>query len=73
VSFCDDGAAVDAGAGAEIDDPVGLLHSVFIVFDHDQGISSIFQSGENFQEVGIVARMEADTRFVEDVEDALEV
>ena len=31
----DDAAAVVAGAGAEVDDPVGVRHDRLVVLDHD--------------------------------------
>ncbi len=40
------GFAQLAGAGAEVDDPVGLLHRLFVVLDHDQCVAEIAQPFE---------------------------
>ncbi len=66
----DDGAAVFPRFRADIDDVVGSPHGVVIVFDDDEGIAQIAQVAQGVEEAVIVPLMEADRRFIEDVEDA---
>jgi len=57
----------------EIDEIVGGANGVLVVLDHDHGIAEIAQLTQRFKEPFVVALMEADARFVEDVEDAGEL
>src|SRR5947199_297231 len=45
-------------------------NGVFVMLNHEHGISEIAQAGEGGQEAIVVALMQADARFVENVEDA---
>ena len=66
-------AARGAGAGAEVDDAVGVRHDLLVVLDDEQGVALGAQRlGGRDQPLG-VAGVEADARLVEDVEDAGEV
>ena len=40
-AFADDAAAGVAAAGTEVDDPVGALHDVGVVLDHDHGVALV--------------------------------
>ncbi len=65
-----DFAAAHARAGAEVDDVVGRPHRVFIVLDDDDRVAQVAQAGERGEQPLVVARVQADRRFVEDVEHA---
>ena len=64
-------AAAVARAGSEVDQVVGRLDHLAVVLDEDQRVAQVaevLQSASS--KPGVVARMEADRRLVEDVEDA---
>src|SRR5688500_13540596 len=53
----DDPAAVVAGAGAEVDDPVGVRHDRLVVLDHDHrlaGVDEPVEQAEQLLDVGEV-------------------
>ena len=66
----DDLAAVHAGAGADVDDVVGLADRLLVVLDHDHGVAGVAQVLERGEQAVVVALVQADGRLVEDVEDA---
>ena len=66
----DDLAAMDAGAGADIDHIVGDADGVLVVLDHDHGVAEVAQPLERVEEPGVVALMQPDRRLVEHVEHA---
>ena len=68
----DDMAAEAAGAGAEVEDIVGVADGVFVVFDDEDGVAEIAQPYESLDEAGVVALVQADGGLVEDVEHAAE-
>ena len=72
-NLSDDLAAFDSGPGAEVDEVGGRADGVFVVLDEDEGIALGLEGLQSAEEGLVVARVEADGRFVEDVEDALEV
>ena len=59
-----------AGTGTEIDDVIGMLDRIFVVFDDDDGVAEIAQAIERQQQALVVALMQADRWLVEDVHDA---
>ena len=61
-------AAPLAGAGAEVDHPVGRADRVFVVLDHDHRVALVAEGLERAQELDVVSRMQADRRLVEHVE-----
>ncbi len=63
-------AAVDAGAGADVDDVIGGEDRVFVVLDDDHGVAEVAQVFERGQQAVVVALVQADGGFVEDVEHA---
>ena len=69
-AFGDDHAAVFAGAGADVDDPVGGADGLLVVLDDHDGVAEVAQALEGADEAGVVALVEADAGFVEDVHDA---
>ena len=66
----DDLATVLAGAGADVDDPVGGADGVLVVLDDDQGVAEVLEPHQRLDEALVVALVQADGRLVEDVEDA---
>ena len=69
-ALCDHVAAVDAGAGADVQHPVGGADGVLVVLDHDHGVAEVAQALERFQKPGIVALVQPDGGLVEHVEHA---
>ncbi len=63
-------AASLACAGAEIHDVIGAAYRFFIVLDDEDRIAEIAQSFERAQQAAIVARVQADRRFIEHVQHA---
>src|SRR5262249_50086899 len=66
----DDFAPAHPGAGAEIDDVVGRPHRLLVVLDDDDGVAHVAQPFEAPQQALVVARVQADARFVENVQHA---
>ena len=72
VPCADDLAAVDAGAGAHVDDMVGVADRVLVMLDDEHGVAEAAQALEGFEQAVVVLLVEADRGLVEDVEDARE-
>ena len=68
----DDLTAVHARAGAKVDHVVAGPDGVFVVFDHEYRVTEIAQVAQGLDEPFIVALMQADRGFIEDVHDASE-
>ena len=66
-------AAMDAGAGTQIDDQIGRLNGRLVMLDHQHAVAQLFEPAQSFQQHGVVARVQADGRFVEDVANAAQV
>ena len=64
----DDASAVVSGAGAEVDDPVGVCHDGWVVFDDDDGFAGVDPAVEGFEHVLDVGDVQACGGFVEDVD-----
>ena len=62
--------AARAGAGADVDQPVGGAHHFFIMLDDKHRIALLLQVAQRFDQSGIVARVQADRGFVENVQHA---
>ena len=65
-----DVAAVDAGAGADVEHVVGGADRVLVVLDHDHGVAEVAQPLQRFEEPRVVALVQPDRRLVEHVEHA---
>ena len=63
-------AAMHAGARADIHHVVGQTYGVLVVFDDDYRVAEVAQVGEGGQQALIVALVQADGGFVEDVHHA---
>ena len=64
----DDHTAAIAAFRPHVDDPIGGLDHVKIVFDDNNRVAVITQSVEHFQQQINVGEMQASGRFVEDIE-----
>ncbi len=69
-SAVDDVAAVLAGAGPDVDDPVALEDRLLVVLDDDHRVAEVAQPGEGVDEAAVVALVQADRRLVEHVQRA---
>ena len=56
----DDLAAVDRGAGADVDEMVGSADRVLVVLHHDDGVADVAQAVQRLPEPRIVALVQAD-------------
>ena len=66
-------ATMNAGGGAEIDDAVGVEHEFVVVLHDKEGVSFITKSLERFDQAIVVAGVQTDAGFVQDVEHAGQV
>jgi hypothetical protein len=66
-----DPAAVVAGTGAEVDDPVGVGHDRLVVLDDEDRLAGVHEPVEQAEELGDVGEVEARGGLVEDVDAAL--
>src|SRR5208283_364163 len=69
-SLSDDLAAMDAGAGADIDDVIGGKDRVLIMLDDDHAVAEIAQAPERVEQPVIVALVQAYRRLIEHIEHA---
>ena len=65
-------AAVSAGTGTDVDQPVGRAQGGLVVLDHDDRIADVTQLLESAEQPSVVSRVQADRGLVEDVEHALQ-
>ncbi len=63
-------AAMYAGPRPQIDDVVGLPDRVLIMLDHDDRIAEIAQIHQRVEQPLVVALVQADRGFIEDIHDA---
>ena len=61
-------SALGAGPGTELDEVIGATKGLLIVFDHQQGVTKIAEGGEEVEQAGVVRGVEADARFIQDIE-----
>jgi hypothetical protein len=66
-AFEDDASAVDAGAWAHLDEVVRGEHHVAVMFDDEDGVAEVAQAANRADEALMVARVQTDAGFVEDV------
>ena len=64
----DEFAAAHAGAGAEVQDVIGVADGVGVVLDDEDGIAQVAQAGQGAEQAVVVALMQADAGFVQNVE-----
>ena len=66
-------AAVSSGSGAEVDDMVGPRHRLIVMLHHEEGISLAAEGFQGVEELVVVAGVQANGGFVENVEDAPQI
>ena len=66
----DDGAAVLAGAGTDVDDPVALADGLLVVLDDEHGVAEVAQPDQRVDQPAVVALVQTDRRLVEHVQRA---
>ncbi len=66
----DDLAAVLAGPGPDVHDPVRGPDRLLVVLDDEDRVAEVAQARQRRDELGVVALVEPDRRLVEDVQDA---
>ena len=66
----DDMAAVDAGAGANIDEVIGGTDGVLVVFDNYQSVAQVAQLGEGGKQAVVIPLVQADAGFIQHVQDS---
>ena len=59
-----------ARADAEIDQVIGAADRVFVVLHHDHGVADIAQMPQSFWQPGVIALVQPNGRFVQNVKDA---
>jgi hypothetical protein len=52
---------------------IGATHCFFVVLDNDKRIAFVTQGRQRFEQALVVARVQADGRFVEHVKDAAQI
>src|ERR1039457_3637317 len=62
-----------AGAGAQVDYIVGAADGFFLVLDYEHRVAEVAQIFECGEKASIVTMVQADGRFVENVEDAAQL
>ena len=62
-----------ARAGTEIDDVIGAAHRFFVVLDHQQRIAAIFSNSSACSRCSLSRGVQADGRFIQNVEHAAEI
>ncbi len=62
-------ATTNSRPGSEIDNVVGRSYRFLVVLDHDHGVALVPQIGKALQQQLIVAWMEPDRGFIQDVDD----
>ena len=63
----DDFASVNAGSGTDVHHIVGTANHVAVVFYHDNAVADVAQLFESVNESAVVALMEPDAGFIENV------
>ena len=62
--------ALNARAGAHINQVISGADGVFIMLDHNDGVADIAQATQRLQQALVVALVQADGRFIEHIQDA---
>src|SRR6185312_17013699 len=65
-------AAMNARARADVEDVVGGADGVLVMLDHNHRVAEVAQALEGFEQPRIVALVQADARFVENIQHARE-
>src|SRR5262245_42912150 len=65
-----DAAAMHASARSQVNDHVCRLNRRFIMLDDQDAVAQFFETSERAQKHAVVARMETDRRFIENITNA---
>ena len=63
----DDLTTVDAGFRSDVDEQVGCLHDLFVMFHHDHSVANVSQSFQHRDKSLSVTRVKSDARLIENV------
>ena len=66
-SLSNDLATVDATVGSQIDDPIGDLDDIHVVFDDQDGIAVVNQSLQDLDQFMDVSRVQTNRRLIQDI------
>ena len=66
----DDSPTILAGTRADVDQVVGLPHHGFVMFDDQHAVAQVSQVTQRIDQTLVVARMQADGRFIQDIADS---
>ena len=65
-----DFATTDTRPRAEVDNKISSPHGIFIMLDHDNGISKIAESLQAFDEPFVVSGMQSNAGLIKDIKNA---
>ena len=68
VAAVDDLTSVLPGAGPDVDDVIGGADGLLVVLDDDHGVPEVAQAHQGVEQTPVVALVQSDRRFVEDVQ-----
>ena len=63
-------AAMDPGAGAEVQQIIRRKHGVHVVFNHNDRVADVAEFAESGEQTVVVTLMQSDAGFVENVKHA---
>jgi hypothetical protein len=69
----DDFAAVNSRARAKIDNVIGAPHRFVVMLDDHERVSFFAKRFERVEQAQVIARMQTNRRFVENVENAAQI
>lgn len=69
-AVCDEFAAAHTGSGAEVEHIVRPQDRIEVVLDHKHGVADVAQFFQRVEQPVVVALVQSDRRFVENVQDA---
>ena len=69
-SFGDDLASMLSSARPDVDEVIGHAHRVFVVLNHNHGVTEVTEPPQCVEQPPVVPLVQAHARFVEDVKHA---
>ena len=73
MALCHDAPSVNAGSRTDINQVIAFEHHVAVVFYHDDAITAIAQGLKRGNQLVIVALMQSDAGFIQDIQYAHEL
>ena len=58
------------GSRPHVDQEIRRADSIFVMFDHNNGIADIAQAVKSFEQTVVIALVQADRRFVQNIQHA---